>query len=292
MKKNIYHLSVDQRLLYEYVHGIAEGEVTPRFAAYKIGPANNARWLTLAVRVLSLYVRGIFLSTEHQQCLNMIVSFICKVYAPSWFFIKRDKKFENQATYIFYQIQQIKKLPEVVQTPALNSLKFSAWSLLPENMLYFMVVSDKIEVREAALRKIIAIRHAPTAETKGKGKGKGRGKGKKRLTQLSNVEVDYGAKNWWELVKLDTPGIQECPMTKEIPTEDLRQALLGGTSVNLPVKLPSHSQSVERSVKLVTEASKRVYGFEQRHKHIHSVLLSREARPMFDCRASYVHSNL
>ena len=74
--------------------------------------------------------------------------------------------------------------------------------------------------------------------------------------------------------------------------EDLRQALLGGTSVNLPVKLPSHSQSVERTVKLVTEASKRVYGFEQRHKHIHSVLLSREARPMFDCRASYVHSNL
>ena len=55
----------------------------------------------------------------------------------------------------------------------------------------------------------------------------------------------------------------------------MRQALLGGTSVNLPVKLPSHSQSVERTVKLVTEASKRVYGFEQRHKHIHSALLTR-----------------
>ena len=51
-------LSTDQRLLYEYVIGISQGAVRQRFAAYKIGDLSHARWLTLAIRVLSLYIRG------------------------------------------------------------------------------------------------------------------------------------------------------------------------------------------------------------------------------------------
>ena len=74
-------LSTDQRLLYEYVVGIANGRVETRFAQRKIGPMSSARWLTLAIRILALYVRGKITSEAGKQ----LVHFICQVYGPAWF---------------------------------------------------------------------------------------------------------------------------------------------------------------------------------------------------------------
>ena len=91
----------------------------------------------------------------------------------------------------------------------------------------------------------------------------------------------------WELVNLDAPGVEECPMSRDLKLEDIQHALMNGTALDIPLDLPGHSQSVERSVKLVTEASQRVFGFEQRHRHINTVLSSRGARPMFDNKSSY-----
>ena len=48
-------LSTDQRLLMKYVKGVSNGRVENRFASWKIGPLNHARWLTLAIRLLCLY---------------------------------------------------------------------------------------------------------------------------------------------------------------------------------------------------------------------------------------------
>ena len=49
--------------------------------------------------------------------------------------------------------------------------------------------------------------------------------------------------------------------------EDLMLCHANNSLLKLP-DLPSHSQSVERSVKLVTEASHSYYGFDNRHKSI------------------------
>ena len=51
--------------------------------------------------------------------------------------------------------------------------------------------------------------------------------------------------------------------------------------------LPGHSQSVERSVKLVSEASRTVYGLDNRHKSILTKMLGREKRPTFESKGSY-----
>ena len=50
---------------------------------------------------------------------------------------------------------------------------------------------------------------------------------------------------------------------------------------------PSHSQSVERSVKLVAEALHSYYGFDQRHKSIMAKITSRKMRPMLASKSSY-----
>ena len=279
-------LSNDQRLLYEYIIGISQGEVNHKFAAYKIGPLMHARWLTLALRIMSLYTRGVHPDGDNTN-IKKLVAFICQVYGPSWFMIKKDNRLQSQAAYMHFQILQIQKQPADVSTPALSTIQFSGWGLLPENMLYCMVASEDLLVREAGLQRVIAIRQQPQEEVV-QGKGKGKGRKSKRITQLSQAAIDFEALNWWEIVDLAAPGVEECPMTLELSDAELDYSLKHGTPLNIPKNLPAHSQSVERSVKLVTEASERVFGFEQRHKHINAILLSRVARPTFDSKSTYI----
>ena len=73
---------------YEYTVGISRGKVDPRFASWKIGPLNQARWLTLAIRLMCLWTRGAYpqnLSTK----LYSLINFIVNIYAICWFDIKK-----------------------------------------------------------------------------------------------------------------------------------------------------------------------------------------------------------
>ena len=56
--KVLKNFSRDQRHLYEFTRGISSGEMDPRFAAQKLGPLNHSRWMTIANRLMALYVKG------------------------------------------------------------------------------------------------------------------------------------------------------------------------------------------------------------------------------------------
>ena len=113
-------LSSDQRLLLEYVRGVSAGEVNPRYASWKIGPLNHARWLTLAIRILSLYVKG-QCPPESTVKLRTLVEYIVSTYAVSWFEIKRDSKFHNQPKYLYSMIERIKVQKEEVKNVGFNN---------------------------------------------------------------------------------------------------------------------------------------------------------------------------
>ena len=81
--KDMDSLSSDQRLLY----GISRGKVDPRFASWKIGPLNQARWLTLAIRLMCLWTRGAYPQNRSTK-LYSLINFIVNFYAICWF----DKK--------------------------------------------------------------------------------------------------------------------------------------------------------------------------------------------------------
>ena len=81
--------------------------------------------------------------------------------------------------------------------------------------------------------------------------------------------------------------ISNPPLTQDINSVDLRNARDTDSPLQFPT-LPAHSQSVERAVKLVSEASECVYGAEERHRHILVKLASRKARPSFESKGSYV----
>ena len=76
----IHDLSCDQRLQYEYAVGISKGKVDSRYASWKIGPLNQARWLTLAISLMCLLTHGAYpqrLTTK----LYSLINFIVNVYA-------------------------------------------------------------------------------------------------------------------------------------------------------------------------------------------------------------------
>ena len=262
-------LSSDQRLLLEYVLGISSGQVNQRFAAWKIGPVSHARWLTLAVRLMCLWTRHVY---PRQLCdkLYAIVKFIVEVYAVSWFEIKRDNKFHNQQSYIYNMIERIKQQSEEIKSVALKNIQYNAFALLPENVLYSMMKSDELHVREAALRKIISIRHGKSV--------------KKRVKQIPGI--NFEATHWSELIDFSQSDITEPALTEGFSDQDLQEALRSGSKLEL-LELPSHSQSVERAVKLTSEASLVIYGTEARHKHILAKALSRQMRPAFASKGSY-----
>jgi hypothetical protein len=55
-----------------------------------------------------------------------------------------------------------------------------------------------------------------------------------------------------------------------------------------PPEFPLHSQSVERAVKLTSEASKTSYIWEKKHKYIVAKIESRYRRPEFRSKQGYV----
>ena len=80
--------------------------------------------------------------------------------------------------------------------------------------------------------------------------------------------------------------LREPAVTTDITDSDIE---LHRTKPQLP-NLPIHSQSVERVVKLVTEASENFFGYESRHRAIQTKVLSRKCRPSYQSKGSYEES--
>ena len=75
-------------------------------------------------------------------------------------------------------------------------------------------------------------------------------------------------------------------MMKDFFEFELGESLLNGTKLDL-LDLPSHSQTMEWVVKLTTETSQILYGFEARHQHITAKVLSHKLRTAFISKGSY-----
>ena len=68
-------LSRDQKLLYKFVMAVKSGIVPPELGHQKAGPPNHARWLTIAIRFLQLYVK----TADPSPALVSIVTYIVQV---------------------------------------------------------------------------------------------------------------------------------------------------------------------------------------------------------------------
>ena len=85
--------------------------------------------------------------------------------------------------------------------------------------------------------------------------------------------INWKAKKWHQLVDAKYFCV-EPPLTKDFCVEEL-------------VSFTDSDKSMERSVKLVSEASHICYGFDGRHKAKTAKITSRKMRPMFASKGGY-----
>ena len=77
-------MSRDRKMLYKLVLSATEGKVPAELAKARIGPIHQARWLTLASRIIRLYLSvpkhlGAYIMTVLEQLVNFIVNVYFKV---------------------------------------------------------------------------------------------------------------------------------------------------------------------------------------------------------------------
>jgi hypothetical protein len=264
-------LSDDQRLLMEYMFGVAEGKIPDKFVYRKPGPLNHARWLTTAVRILILYTRTL----EPSETLKVLVNYILKVYGFTWFVVREHNNF-TAGPDVFWdmiqgvkEVQKISKLEVSITDIVFKVMERNAFCCLGENFLASLLYSSTEEHRQIAVDKILDIRSRPRPQ----------------LSPTSIPAINFEAEEWAKLIDVSSLQCHEPPCVRHLSNTELEEMK---TVQHQPPHFPLHSQSVERAVKLTTEASTTSYIWQKRHNSIIAKNKSRLQRPEFRTKKTYV----
>lgn len=265
-------LSRDQQLLYRYVMAVATGTVSETLVGQVAGPINHSRWLTLAIRLLQLYTR-----TENPTTgLDLVTKFIVQVYAPSWFTIKSHSKFTAGPSNLFHQMKLLQTQSQEVQAVVKCVIQRNGYFSEPGVMVCCMLESQEESVRRKAVDIVKKTRAKPPKAP--------RARVLKGIRKFVIPPLQWTAEVWWEMIDWTEIKLYEPEILRRIDLEQLEMAI--SQPLSFP-NFPCHSQSVERTVKLVTEAASQVCGQENRHSRIISVLASRKARKSFESKKQY-----
>ena len=142
----------------------------------------------------------------------------------------------------------------------------------PENILLAMVHDKNKDIRELGLRKVLKARKIEA----------GHGKGV-RLFKIP--KINFEATAYYDLTDWQNILITSPPLLFDVTNDDIKRTITQRTSFKLPVELtgiPCHTQAVERRIKLVTAASNKVCGKENRDGFVIATLLSRKTMPQFE----------
>lgn len=261
-------LSKDQRYLFEMCDAVSKGQCSLDLSKRNPGALNHSRWLTTANRVLRLYVA----CAEPSLHLKDLVIFILKVYAPLWFSIKLNSSCKDGARHLFRTIQLSRYLSKELRNVIDPVLQRNGYFGHPENLLLAMITDKRLYVRELGLRRILKARNDKPA----------------CLRQFSVPKLKLDASEYFEPIDWQETVITEPPLTMDVTDDDIQQFVKSGGQCTIEFgKYSCHTQSVERSVKIVTEASQAVCGQLNRDGFIRSRLEGRRLMPVFNTKKEY-----
>ena len=173
-------------------------------------------------------------------------------------------------------------------------IQYNAYYAHPENVLISMLGDDDDDVRRIAVNKILNIRGAlPGFEVDDDFVG---GEAEieddeedfiEPVVVTSNVRrfcvpiINLEAKSYHRLINLNSQDVTEPPLTKTMSVEDIE----GFRASPLRLDNACHNQTVERHIKLVTEASADV---DRRDGLIRQKIKSRKLMKVFNTKKQFV----
>ena len=114
-----------------------------------------------------------------------------------------------------------------------------------------------------------------------------RGEASPGVRQFCPPKMNFNAHTLSSLINWQEEGRFEPPCLRNITDDELEQFVESGDSPTVP-NFPCHTQAVERSIKLVTEASCTVAGEENRDSFIKVRLQSYKEMPVFSSKKDFV----
>jgi hypothetical protein len=256
-------LSTDQSYAYRITKAIKSGDLPQQLAMLEIGPVCHSRWLTTALRFCRIWVSQHGLYGINLQNLTWIVEYIVGVYIPNWFNIKVKSCWVEGPRHVLYKLELLRSQREPVLDIVMPTIKRSAWYAHSEAILQAMICSDSKVERGQAVEIILKLREKYHEQSNTGGYSH-------RHRRTPDINID--AKNLFSLIDWSN-NITEPPLTCNFTSSDIKDL------IDNPMVVPqwnSHTQSVERCVKMVTEAAGHVHTSERREAYIRAQFISRE----------------
>lgn len=225
---------------------------------------SHARWLTTANRICRLYVATV----KPSQQLKDLVKFILTVYAPAWFLIKRNHSCIDGPHNLYQIIKSCSYLKGQQKVVVQKSIQHNGYFAHPEHILLTMIYDENELNRQKAISHIESV------------------KPQTKVRKYVVPTINFNPKSVYSLIDLSKLEITIPPLLSDLNSEtlsNLHESKLG----NVIRQIPCHSQAVERSVKLVTEAASAVTDVN-RHGFILNKLSSRQKMPKFDSKIDFV----
>lgn len=264
----IENMSSDQKYLYRIVSAVITGIFPEDLKNKSPGKMSHARWLIRANRILRLYV-SIEVPSEN---LTILATYIVKVYAPTWFSIKIHPTCKDGARYLWKLISASRYLSTELKAIIDPVIQRNSYFAHPENLFLAMLTDPQKHIRELAARRILKARNKKTSKV--------------RLFKLPNI--NFNASSYIDLIDWQQ-NITEPPILKTISDGNIQLFVeqKGEGDICL-LRLPCHTQAVERAVKTVTEASSTLCYKSDKEGFIKAQIESRRVMPKFDSKKDFV----
>ncbi|GBL62145.1 hypothetical protein AVEN_225590-1 [Araneus ventricosus] len=154
----------------------------------------------------------------------------------------------------------------------------NAFMAHPGNLLLNMLVEERRRIRELAVRRIIKARESSSTV--------------ERL-RLVVSKLNFKANQYIDMIDWLKCDVTEPPITDDLTVEELKSIAENASIKDLEIfKFPCHTKTVERCVKLMTEAASTVCGSHKRDGLIRNTMASRAIMPSFEHEANYKMINL
>ncbi|KAJ8728603.1 hypothetical protein PYW07_006299 [Mythimna separata] len=205
------------------------------------------------------------------QNLVDLATYVVKAYAPTWFAIKTHPTCKDGARHLYHLVSATRYLPAKLKAIVDPVIQRNGYFAHPENLLLAMLTDSQQHIRELGARRIL----------------KARTNKENRLRLFQLPVLNLNASSYVDLIDWQDK-ITEPPVLKQIPDEVIQTFVEEKGKGDSPLlRLPCHSQAVERAVKTVTEASAKLSKRSAREGFIKAQIESRRAMPKFDSKQDF-----
>ena len=164
------------------------------------------------------------------------------VYTPMWFQIKRHHTISQAPVHVFDTLSKCNKLPSQVRKIEIPVIQRNAFGAHHESILAAMASSTSLNHNELAWRRILRSREQSVSDG--------------RIRELRVPKLNINANSYIDLINWTDTTISKPSFTYSLTTNEIKEMIDSKAFSELKIpELSCHTQSVERHIELVTEAS-------------------------------------